>query len=357
MKRQQFVARQPDWCDVAHGHDAAIKFIERDQTCALETAVLEKVVSRIAGGKLPALFVAGAPGDGKTTIARRVAARLVDAGEILIADTGVGLQEPPGEPDEYVLAIERLQSFGRPVVLLLDDPLYAESPWLNVLKKLNRPGLQVGVLAASPQFLLDEHKPQMRQCDVSTFEIARTSQTERESLATIYERPMTSGTEEDFLVVAMEMAADVSFREIIDRLWLTLADGRDLSSARSLSELPWQTRAYLFVCFFSRAYEACPEPLLLKLLDTTGGVPGVSDVHIELERMKHFACWRIFQIGQRTVAVKRSQGVPITATHTVLARQAWEQRPLAWCDVGDTIIRASVSVPTASRDVSVSRFD
>ena len=353
MERQQYVARQPDWSDVAHGHDDTIKFIERDQTEALEAAVLEKVVARIGrAGKLPTLFVVGAPGDGKTTIARRVAARLVDAGELLIADTGVGLHEPPGEPDEYVQAIERLQGFGRPVVLLLDDPLYAESPWLDVLKKLNRPGLQVGILAASPQFLLDEHKSQLRACDLSLFKMARTSPTERESLAALYGQPVSSKTEEDFLIVAMEMATGVSFHEIIERLWLTLADGRDLSAARSLSNLPWQMRAYLFVCFFSRAYEACPEPLLLKLLEMTGGVPGTSDVRTELQRMKHFAGWRIFRISQRAQSVKRHQGIPITAAHTVIARQAWEQRPLDWCYVGDAVIEASVSVPETIRDVS-----
>jgi hypothetical protein len=369
LERQQFIARQPDWSDVAHGYDETIKFIERDQTEALQTAVLEKVVARLGrGGKLPTLFVTGAPGDGKTTIVRRVAARLVDVGELLIADTGVGLQEPPGEPDDYVQALERLQSFGRPVALLLDDPLYAESPWLDVLRKLNRPGLQIGVVAASPQFLLDEHKSQLRMCDLATFEMARTSQTERESLAAIYGRSVSSKPEKDFLVVAMEAAEGVPFHEIIERLWLTLADGRDLSSARSLSDLPWQTRAYLFVCFFSRAYEACPEPLLLKLLEMTGGVPGTTSVRIELERMKHFAGWRIFRIDQRVSTYRTAQGirslparpsdklgflgVPFTAAHTVIARQAWEQRPLAWCDIGEPIIEASVRVPGVIREVA-----
>ncbi len=354
LERKQFVARQPDWRDVAHGHDETIKFIERDQTAALEIEVFDKVVTRIGrAGKLPTLFVAGAPGDGKTTITRRVAARLVDSGKLLIADTGVGLHEPPGEPDEYVQAIERLQSFGRPLVLLLDDPLYADSPWLDVLRKLNRPGLQVGVLAASPQFLLDEHKAQLlRSCDLKTFEMARTSQHERDSLAALYGRSVSSNAEEDFLIVAMEAATGFAFSEIIARLWLTLADGRDLSSARNLSDLPWQTRAYLFVCFFSRAYEACPEPLLLKLLEMTGGVLGTSDVRTELQRMRYFAGWRIFRIGQRAWAGLDFQGAPITAAHTVIARQAWEQRPLPWCDVGGAIIEASVNVPQTSRDVS-----
>ena len=351
-EREQFVARQPDWCDVAHGHDETIKFIERDQTEALEAEVLEKVLARLdRAGKLPALFVVGAPGDGKTTITRRVAARLVDAGELLIADTGVGLHAPSGEPDEYVHAIERLQNFGRPVILLLDDPLYAESPWLDVLKKLNRPGRKIGVLAASPQFLFDEHKLQLRACELSTFQMARTSQAERESLASLHGRPVSS-TEEDFLVVAMETATGESFDKITDRLWLTLADGRDLSSARSLSDLSWQIRAYLFVCFFSRAYEACPEPLLLKLLEMTGGVPGGSDLHTELQRMKYLDGWRIFRIGKRARASLDFQGAPISAAHTVIARQAWKQRLLPWCDVSDVVIEASVNVPETVRDVS-----
>jgi len=371
-KEKQFVARQPEWRDVVHGPNDEIKFIERDQTTALEGEVVAKVVARIGGaGKLPALFVIGAPGDGKTTIARRVAARLVEAGTVLIADTGVGLQEPPGDPEEYVQAIERIQDFGRPVVLLLDDPVYAGSPWLDVLKKLNRPGFRVGALAASPQFLLDEHKLElMRVCDVATVSMARISQGEREALAAVHGRPVSPTSEDDFLVVAMETAAGVSFVEIIERLWLTLADGRELSSARTLSDLPWEMRAYLFVCFFSRGYEACPEPLLQQLLEMTGGVSSTAPVALELGRMKRFTGWRIFRIGQATRADRSGQrfweksrawwtwasmdyeGAPIAAAHTVIARQAWEQRPLAWCDVGETIIEASLAVPAVIRDVA-----
>ncbi|HSD45728.1 MAG TPA: ATP-binding protein, partial [Pyrinomonadaceae bacterium] len=95
LDRKQFVARQPEWSDLVHGPDDTIKFIERDQTEALEREVMQQVVARVGAGKLPTLFVVGAPGDGKTTITRRVAARLVEAGAVLIADTGVGLQEPP----------------------------------------------------------------------------------------------------------------------------------------------------------------------------------------------------------------------------------------------------------------------
>jgi hypothetical protein len=370
LERKQFVARQPEWSDLVHGPDDTIKFIERDQTDALERAVLEEVVARIGGaGKLPALFVIGAPGDGKTTLTRRVAARLVDAGTVLIADTGVGLQEPPGNPDEYVQAIEKIQEFGRPVILLLDDPVYAGSPWLAVLQKLNRPGLRVGVLAASPQFLLEEHKSELRACRVKPFSMARISEGEREALAAVHGRTVTHRSEDDFLVVAMEAAAGVSFSEIIERLWLTLADGRDLSSARRLDDLPWEMRAYLFVCFFSRAYESCPEPLLHKLLEISGGVSSTADVALELERMKQFTGWRIFRIGQATRADRSGQrswttrkarwtwasmdyeGAPIAAAHAVIARQAWEQRPLPWCDVGKEIIEGSLAVPTVIRDV------
>ncbi|MBV9923712.1 MAG: hypothetical protein JOZ96_01630 [Acidobacteria bacterium] len=354
MTREQFVARQPDWRDVAHGHDETFKFIERDQTAALEAAVLDKMVARIGrAGKLPGLFVAGAPGDGKTTIVRRVVVRLVDAGKLLIADTGVGLREPAAEPDVYVQAIERLQSFGRPVVLLLDDPLYADSPWLDVLRKLNRPGLQVGVVAATPQFLLDEHEGRLgRVCDFEKFGMARTSRRERESLAALYERSTPLKEEEDFLIVAMEAAAGVTFDKIIDRLWLTLADGSALPAARNLSDLPWQTRAFLFVCYFSRAYEACPEPLLLKLLEISGGVPGASDVRTELQRMRHFDGWRIFRFGPQPRAGLEFLGAPVTAAHVIIAQQAWEQRPLPWCDMGELVIEASVSVPETIRAVS-----
>jgi hypothetical protein len=353
LERRPFVARQPDWSDVIHGQDDTVKFIERDRTMALETAVRDKVISRIGRiASLPVLFVVGAPGGGKTTLARRVAARLVNAGEVLIADTGVGLRQPPGDPSEYTESLERLQDFDRPVILLLDDPLYAESQWFEVLVKLNRPGLRVGVLSATPKFLLDEHEGKLKAVENWRFEMGGPSPRERESLAALYGRAQLFKSEEDFLVVAMEAAAGIPFREIIERLWRTLADGRDLSGARVFSDLPWQVRAYIFACFFSKDYDACPEPLLLKGLEITGSAPGGNTVRTELARMKYYKGWGIFRINEH-----QQQGIPqaasITSAHAVIAQRAWKQRPLPWCQVTDVVVEAAVQVPQVIGDVAI----
>jgi hypothetical protein len=131
LPKEPFVARPPTWPDVVHGQDDVVKFLERDQTEDLQGCVVQDLVKpleRGADNRLHALFVIGPPGAGKSTLVRRVLARLVDQGRVVVADVSTGL--PLDEADTYRQRIAELALPGRPVILLLDDPLYAESPWL-----------------------------------------------------------------------------------------------------------------------------------------------------------------------------------------------------------------------------------
>jgi hypothetical protein len=151
--RRQFVARQPDWADVVHGADDTIKFVERSVTADMREKIITELVEPMERGterRLHMLFVVGAPGSGKTTLVRRIAAMLVDEGRIVVADAGVDAHEPAGSPEDYAIPLEQIANAGRPVIFLLDDPLYGDSPWIPVLKRLNRPRLKLAVLAPCP---------------------------------------------------------------------------------------------------------------------------------------------------------------------------------------------------------------
>ncbi|MGH9956326.1 MAG: hypothetical protein ACREBC_04235, partial [Pyrinomonadaceae bacterium] len=58
-----------------------------------------------------------------------------------MADAGISSDDPSeGELDAYYDQLMRLSSNSdRPVLLLLDDPLYQGSGWLGLLKRLARP--------------------------------------------------------------------------------------------------------------------------------------------------------------------------------------------------------------------------
>jgi len=112
--KEKFLFESPEWRHVVHGTDSVIKFVERDQTDALRKKVRELLIQPLLRGtsNLPVLFVIGPPGAGKSTLVRRVAATLVESGEVVVADAGLNLAGGPGDLRSYA---EDLQGDGATV--------------------------------------------------------------------------------------------------------------------------------------------------------------------------------------------------------------------------------------------------
>ncbi|MBC7820716.1 MAG: hypothetical protein IAG10_27845, partial [Planctomycetaceae bacterium] len=109
--------------------------MERDQTDLLREKVRQSLIRPLLRGtsNLPVLFVTGAPGAGKSTLVRHVAATLVESGEVVVADAGLNLADGPSDLQSYAEDLQELADAGRPVLLVLDDPLFAESGWIDLL--------------------------------------------------------------------------------------------------------------------------------------------------------------------------------------------------------------------------------
>jgi energy-coupling factor transporter ATP-binding protein EcfA2 len=353
---RRFVARPPEWSDVVRGQDKEVKFLERTQTLALRETLLREVIEPIERGtdrRVHALFVIGAPGSGKTTIVRRVAGMLIEEGRVIVADAGVNHDDPRVAAEEYIRALDELADVGIPVLLLLDDPLYAESGWFELLHKLSRPGFQGGVLAATPHFLYERWSRFLKGIVCHRFDLRAPTEEERTGLARLYGRTghPSSQPVDDFLVLAMEAAAGTSFDDIIDRMWFTLNDGRPIDASH-LSQLPWPVRALLIVSFFHREDVPCPEPLLKSALDLSGGVGPWVDVINALGQMRHELGWSIFRRSEHDRRNWQYQGVLWTSNHVRIAQRAWLRRPLAWSDVADVVIGASTREPSTVRYIS-----
>ncbi len=344
---RQFVARQPDWADVVHGADETVKFVERSITQDMRAKVVSELIEPLERGserRLHLLFVTGAPGSGKTTLVRRVAALLVEEGRIVVADPGVDAHEPSATPDEYFTHLERLAAMGRPVILLLDDPLYGGSPWVEVLRKLNRPTLRIAVLAPSPQMLFDMHRNSITFGVVRHHGIGAPTESERAEMKRLWGRDSSALLSSDeFLVITMEAAANLPFDEIMRRLWQTLNDGNPMPD--DWETAAWPLRAFLIVAFFHRAYAGCPEPLLRTVLSSGSNGRPATNVKAELARLKSRDGWLMFRFNEHEQANWAYQGTLIYAAHQRIAQRAWELRPFDWIDVGSMIVEASVSVP------------
>jgi hypothetical protein len=353
--RRQFVARQPDWADVVHGADNTVKFIERDVTNSLREAVVHWLVEPIERGtsrRLHMLFVTGAPGSGKTTLARRVAAILVDEGRIVVADAGLDIRDPVDSPETYIRQIQSIAALGRPIIFLVDDPLYAKSPWVELLHRLARPGLGVAILAPSPQLLYDRHATAIAFGSKHTIQIGRPTERERTEMATLYSRDSKAlQTADEFLVIAMEAAAGVPFDEIISRLWRTLNDGEPLidDERQAFGGLRWRIRAFLIVSFFHRAYSTCPEALMRAALELSGGELPAAGIANALAQLHDEHGWKLFQLSDIKNPYRAYLGVQIATAHQRIASRAWDLRPLRWIDVGDWIIQASLHAPQTLR--------
>ncbi len=303
--KEPFLARAPEWADVVHGEDDDLKFLERDQLSDLRRELLTQLVERMERGTsgLHILSVVGPPGEGKSTLVRGVAAQLVEERRVVVADAGANLFAMPTSVDDYAERLSELADAGRPVLLLLDDPFFDDSEWPGLLQKLAaRPGGRIAALTASPEFLYSRYEARLRgPIHKHRFDVRPPTKQERDRFAQLYGRDPTQwrATEGDFLVMAMEAAAGIPFDSIVDRLWITLNDGKPFPPEGDLSQLPWTVRALLLVSFFHRGYVACPESLLHAALVESGGTGASGSVTTALSQLKNAEGWCVFRLSSK----------------------------------------------------------
>lgn len=354
LPKQILVARPPEWADVVHGPDSEVKLIERSQTAELIELSREKLIRPLARGsdrRLHALFVLGPPGAGKSTLVRRVAAVLVQAGEAVVVDPGPNLDSiNPSEFDSFVEGIDALASASRPVLLVLDDPLFHGSGWADLLKRLGRPQHQVAVICACPDFLWDRFGPPLggKQIECQTFSIEPPSPNERREIANVYGMDSDSflASNEDFLGLTMEAASGEVFAAIIDRMWATLNDGSPVNEFAHPADLPWSVRTLLFVAYFHRVNVPCPLTILKEALMMSGR-ESPSDLDHSLGYLKMKEGWQIFRLR---LPRKDRWGFTqaLSCAHQRVANDAWQRRPFRFIDVGDLVARASVGAQSGA---------
>lgn len=352
---EPFLARLPRWADVARGEDRTTRFVERDQTKTLVDLVLRTLVDpidRALDHRLQALFVVGGPGSGKTTLVRRVAAILVESGRVVVADPGVDPGEPADDPQTFASHVLELSDRNLPVLLVLDDPLYEDSQWPQVVRKLARPGVRVAVLAASPRFVFDRFAEEtLRGIDVSVFDMIAPTAEEHRRLAEHHERPVASHTPDDFLALALETAMGESFPAVIKRLWSTLNEGTPAREAR-FETLAWPVRALFFVAFLQRTGIRCPEPLLASALAISGGPEHGFAIDDALAMLNESHGWKIFRRHDRERG-SGFHGAQLATAHVRIAEEAWALRPPPRTQVGPLLVRAAVLAPETGRSLAL----
>lgn len=348
-----FVARRPEWADVVRGQNETVRFFERTITDKLVETVREALTdARSRQGKLRVQLLTGAPGSGKSTLVLRIAARLVLDGDCVAVDARHSLSQED-ELDGLQAALERLASDARPVLLVLDDPLGGDSAWPQLLRKLGRRNPALVVLAATPDFLFDRHRHELRDVHLlSAVDVGRPDRNERRTLASLHHREADRSlteADEELIVLAMQAAAGTSFDEIIEGIWTTLADQRSTPRAALGSELPWEQAALSAVAFFHRAYAPCPRPLLEALLAPRSDVgPNAVERMAQMEQQQG---WRIFQVG--TSGRWAYQGGTVSTLHARVARRAWELRPARAWNLFTDLAKASLSVPHVARALAL----
>lgn len=345
--KQIFVARPPEWADVVHGEDAEVRFVERDLTDELVRRVREHILAPVERGtdsRLHTVFVLGAPGGGKSTLVRRVAALLIQEGAVTVADPGVNLPRITQEDfDPFIANLKHLAGDERPLLLILDDPFFSESGWDIFMQRLALHSMRIGILGASPDFLFERFGRAVDRGQIKTqlFTLPSASIQERQTLARLYGRDPgnLNETEEEFLVLAMEAAAGEPFADIITRIWATLNDGQPIDDFAPPESLPWPVRAYLITCYFHRTYERCPEPILREaLMNCVADAP----YHYLLSHLAMREGWHIFSVQSPGKRIRSRSGRMIGAAHARIAREAWGVRPTPAFDVADWVVPASI---------------
>jgi len=346
-EKQMYVARPPQWADVVHGQDREVRFVERDLTTELCDRVRSHILQPLSRGtdeRLHMLFLLGAPGAGKSTLVRRIAALLVEEGAVTAADFGLNLGALDQEEINIIVAdLKGLATPERPVLLVLDDPFFAESGWDKLLGRLARARVPVGVIGASPNFLYDAFAASVGVDPFHTevMTMAKPSGVERAALSDLHRRTLrSSDEEEDFLVLAMEAAAGEPFSTIVARIWMTLNDGHVIDPRAEPESLPWAVRAYLVTCYLHRAYERCPESLLREAL-MQGGAAVSANYGRRLGELTSRDGWRIFSVQEPVKGLRRIDGRTIGAGHQRIASEAWKLRPMPAFNVAEWVIPAS----------------
>ncbi len=151
---------------------------------------------------------------------RHAAATIVERGDVIVADLGVNQGRLIADDlDAYLKGVSQLAGSGKPVLLVMDDPFFANSGWDLLLETLARPNYSgIAVLGASPTYLYETYGRPLsgRQVVLNTFFLGNTTNTERLSLAEMYgvrSAPAIDraiGRHEDLLVFAMETASGSS---------------------------------------------------------------------------------------------------------------------------------------------------
>ena len=347
-EKQTYVARPPQWADVVHGQDREVRFVERDLTTELCDRVRSHILQPLARGtdeRLHMLFLLGAPGAGKSTLVRRVAALLVEEGAVTAADFGLNLGELDQEEIKTIVPdLKGLATPERPVLLVLDDPFFAESGWDKLLGRLAHARVPVGVIGASPDFLYDAFGASVRidPFHTNVITMAKPSGVERAALSILHGHELRpSDEEEDFLALAMEAAAGEPFSTIVARIWTTLNDGQVIDPRAEPETLPWAVRAYLVTCYFHRVYERCPEALLGEAL-TEGGIAVPANYERRLRELISQHGWTIFSVQEPVKGLRRLEGRTIGAGHQRIASEAWKRRPMPAFDLAEWVIPASI---------------
>ncbi|MEK7684137.1 MAG: hypothetical protein AAB466_01800, partial [Verrucomicrobiota bacterium] len=357
--KEKFLFESPEWHHVVHGADRDVKFVERDQTDVLRETVRQLLIEPLLRGtsSLPVLFVIGPPGAGKSTLVRRVAATLVESGEVVVADAGLNLAGGPTDLQSYAEDLQELSGAGRPVLLLLDDPLFEESGWIDLLVHLKQPGFRVAVIAATPDFLYQRYRSQLSKLSCSEFLVAPPTLQEKQRFAEIYGRDISTFGEDsdDFLVMVAEAESGEQFTKIMERLWQTLNGGRPFDDRLSFKELPWEVRAFWFVCFLHRCYTLFPLPNLKAALELSGGTGMAINVETALVKLKAQSGWSIFRHHRPTASAWSYQGDFVSTAHQKIASVAWNQRPMEWFDseVNRILAQSTVVEPQSVRNAAI----